>query len=113
MSRPIRIIQPRDEDSGPADWLADQHAWGEQPPNYVPGEILIADRSKAAEILREARRRGKTFVRRKSNIVAVSAAIVGVSSAIGASAWWTAHHDRKKKKSPAQRLGDLLGNKNQ
>lgn len=111
MSRQIRIIQPREEEIGPADWLAEQHAWGEQPPSYVPGEILIADRSKAAEILREARRRGKVFVRRKSSIVAVSAAIVGVSSAIGASAWWTVQHDRKKKKSPTLRIGDLLGKK--
>lgn len=109
MSRSVRIIQPRD-DTSPADWLAEQHAWGEQPPDYVPGEILISDRSKAAEVLREARRRGKTFVRRKSNLVAVSAAIVGVSSAIGATAWWAGHAERKKK-SPALRLGDLLPKK--
>lgn len=109
MSRPVRIIQPKD-DIGPADWLADQHTWGEQPPDYVPGEILISDRSKAAEVLREARRRGKTFVRRKSSLVAVSAAIVGVSSAIGATAWWASHAEHKQK-SPAKRLGDLLHKK--
>ncbi len=106
MSRPVRIVMPRDVEAD-HDVLSDQAAWGEQPPSYVPGEILIADRSKAAEILREARRRGKTFVRRKSALVAVGAAVVGVSSALGATAW-LATLEKRKKKSPAARLGDFI-----
>lgn len=106
MSRPVRIVRPRDAEED-HDILTDQEAWGEQPPSYVPGEILIADRSKAAEILREARRRGKTFVRRKSALVAVGAAVIGVSSALGATAW-LATREKRKQKSPAARLGDLI-----
>lgn len=97
MSRSVRIVTSG-EFSEPADVLADQAAWGEQPPSYVPGEILIDDRSKAAEVLREARRRGKTFVRRKSALVAVGAAVIGVSSAIGATAWLATHDQRKSKR---------------
>ena len=105
MSRPIRIVAPR-ESTEDSDVLADQAAWGEQPPSYVPGEILIADRTKAAEILWEARRRGKVFVRRKSALVAIGAAVIGVSSAIGATAWLA--HEKRKKKSPIARIGDQL-----
>lgn len=109
MSRPIRIVQSEDEASDFHDVLSDQAAWGEQPPSDVPGEILIDDRSKAEEILAEARRRGKMIVERKSALVAVGAAVVGVSSAIGAAAWWAAHHEnrQKRKKSPAQWLSDF------
>lgn len=109
MSRQIRIVQRDDPDTDIHDMLADQDAWGEQPPSHVPGEILIDDHSKAEEILAEARRRGKMIIERKSAIVAVGAAVVGVSSAIGAAAWWASHHEsrKKRKKSPAQWLSDF------
>ena len=107
MSRPIRIIE-QDESPDIHDVLADQAAWGEQPPSHVPGEILISDHPKVEEILAEARRRGKTIVERKSSLVAVGAALIGVSSAIGA-AWWAAHENhRKKKRTPSLRISALL-----
>lgn len=103
MSRPVRIVNAVEFD--PSDVLADQAAWGEQPPGHVPGEILINEQS--AAILHEAGRRGKTFVQRHSALVAIGAAVIGVSSAIGATAWWAAQ-EKVKKKSPGAGLGDLF-----
>ena len=93
MNRPIRIVichDPIDDH----DVYTEDIWWGEQPPSYVPGEILIVDRSKVAEVLRQARRRGKIFIRRKSAIVAVDAAVIGVSSAIGTAARRLTTHNR-------------------
>ena len=82
MNRRPRIIVRPDSFEG-YDLSSDENSWGEQPPTYVPGEILIVDPSKVSDAMREARCQGKTFILRKSALVGIDAAIVGIDSTIG------------------------------
>lgn len=82
MNRTIRIIVRQDSIDDEECFLSDGTSWGEQPPDFVPGEILVHDRDKVADLLRRARRQGKVFRRRASSLVALDAMVVGASAAL-------------------------------